>query len=133
MVVRVERVFKLPGKKVATVPGRHFARKSNAGLITSLALEQNQFRAELPDELAPLVTRLFGHQDGDVITARRADHGQGDARIAAGAFQDDRVRPQQSPPFGVRHDRGGKAVLDTAARIEKLAFDIKRESFRFEL
>ena len=63
------------------------------------------------------------HEDR-AVSLQRGDHRQADAGIAGGRLHQRSARPQQAAPLGVLDQLQADAVLDGAARVQELAFDI---------
>jgi 2-desacetyl-2-hydroxyethyl bacteriochlorophyllide A dehydrogenase len=111
MVGGIQRVLELPGEKIARILRRDFLRHADAGLVIAGTVEQDQFRAELADQLAAFFAGPCGHQDRDGIPKSRADHRQGDAGVAAAAFENDRIGPEQAASLGIEQDVLGEAIF----------------------
>ena len=70
----------------------------------------------------PLLADVLRQVKLDAIALGRADHGVGDAGVAAGAVEDDLARAQVAFRFGAADDAISGAVLDAAARVLPLGF-----------
>ena len=129
MVLEVELVLELLRQEISRIPRRHFAGAVDAGLIRAAVREENDFCAEPAEQMSSLDAGALAHEDAHAIATRGADHGEGDARVAAGAFEDDGTRPEQPPLLGVSNHTPGKTILDAAAGVQELALGIQRYAF----
>src|SRR5208282_6607222 len=132
VILEVERVFELARQKVARIPRGHLPRAVNACLIAATTGKQYHLRAQPPEQLPPLPAGALAHQDCYGIAPGSAGHCQRNASVTAGAFENNGARLQEPPPFGIGYGAPGEAVLDAAARVEKLTLGVDRQAFRFK-
>ena len=133
VILEIDGVLELARQKIAFVARGKVMGHLDAGLVTTSALEKNQVSAELADEKAAFFAGAGGHQYCDAITHGRADHRHGDAGVAAGTFQNERVGLEKAALFGVDENGFGKTVFDAAAGVQEFAFGVNGERFVFEL
>ena len=89
-------------------------------LHTVTAGREHQFGAQVFEKPSPLQAHGLGHGQQESVFPRRADKGQGDPGVAAGGFQDERVRLDQPFPFrGLDHGQSDP-VLDTSQGVFEL-------------
>ncbi len=112
-VLGVDGVFELAGE-------------INTGGVAVGGFEELPFAAQLADEMAALDTGGLAHEDVDAVALGGADHGEGDAGVAAGAFDDDGVVVQPTARLGVLDDAKGEAVFDGAGGVEALGLGVER-------
>ena len=79
---------------------------------------QHDFAAESLDHPAAFNRNGFAHHDDDVIAFDRSDHGQTDAGVAAGGFDDGFARRQAAVGLGLFDHGERNPVLDAAGRVE---------------
>ena len=70
-----------------------------------------------------LAAHLVGQDEDAAVALDRRRHGQADAGVAGGGLDDRAARPQPAPPLGLVDHGHADAVLDAAARIERLELD----------
>jgi hypothetical protein len=80
---------------------------------------QDQFGAVGLEQQLPFAAHRFRHGEGAPDAARGADHGQPDAGVAGGRFEDDGIRADLAG--GLRRVEHGHrdAVLDAVAGVEE--------------
>jgi hypothetical protein len=81
--------------------------------------EQN-LRAACPEDLLPLHAGRLAHGQQQPVALDRTDHGQADARVAAGGFDHRLARFQFARPLPFLDHGQGRPVLDGATGIEVL-------------
>ena len=81
---------------------------------------EDQLGAVGAQQHAPLLAHGFGHDQDALVALGGADQGQGDAGVAAGRLDDDRVLVDQAGLLGGVDHGKADAVLDAGAGIEKL-------------
>ena len=84
---------------------------------------QHDLGAERAEQHAALVAHGLGHGQDDLVAAGRADHGQGDAGVAAGAFDDGAAGLERTGLLGRVDDRDADAVLHAVGRVVELELD----------
>jgi hypothetical protein len=89
--------------------------------------------SEEAHELSPLDGEGFGHGDDEWITLGCTDHGEADAGVAAGGFDDGLAGLERAGFFCIFDDAEGEAVFDGAERIEGFDFDIEVDAGGGEL
>jgi len=82
-----------------------------------LAGREDQLRAECAQNLAPLLAHRLRHGDDQVVAALGADHRQGDASVAAGRLDDERIRADVPLAFGGLDHGQADTVFDALGRI----------------
>ena len=97
--LRVGGVLELLGHEVLRVGGGQLFRLADGAAHAFGAGGQDQFGAVGTQQHAPLLCSSFGHDQDAGVAAGGGDHGQGDAGVAAGRLDDDRVRVESSPAF----------------------------------
>ena len=85
---------------------------------------QDDLRAEHPHQLAPLDGEAVGHGDDERIALLGADHGEADAGVAAGRFDDGLARLEGAAALALFDDVERQAVLHRGGRIEELRLRI---------
>ncbi len=81
--------------------------------------------SEESHELAAFDGEGFGHGDDEWVALLRTDHGEADAGVAAGGFDDGLAGLECAGAFGVFDDAEGEAVLDGAEGVEGFDFDVE--------
>ena len=116
--VGVFRVVKLRGDKGVCVFARQrlgpFHRAAHAGRAGG----EHHLRAIGAHQLDALDAGRFRHHDDGAVAARRAQHAQADARVAAGGLDDQRARADAARLLRRAQHLQGGAILDAAAGIE---------------
>ncbi len=92
---------------------RHCATHAIGGLC------QHQFSTERTQQSWPQHRRIFRHRQDDAVAAATAHHGDCQAKIAAGAFDDGASWFEGAMQFGVLDHAESGAILIAAARIER--------------
>ncbi len=117
MDLGVGGVLELLRDEHARVGGGHLFSHLNRRVHAAAAGGEDQFRAVGAQQHAPLFAHRVGHDQRAFITPRRAGKRQGDARIAAGGLDDDRVGLDLAGLFS-RVDHGyADAVFDRVGRV----------------
>lgn len=117
MVPGVDRVFELAGEEDGGVAGGHFTGEFDPGGVAVGGLEELDFAAQLPDEVAAFDAGGLAHEDVHAVALGGTDHGEGDTGVAAGALEDDGFPGEEAAGFGVLDDAEGEAVLDGAGGV----------------
>ena len=86
---------------------------------------EDDFCSEEAHELAAFDGEGLGHGDYEGVALLGADHGEADAGVAAGGFDDGLAGLEGAGAFGVLDDAEGEAVLDGAEGVE--GFDLDEE------
>ena len=81
---------------------------------------EHELGAESAHDRTALLGHSLRHRDDDLVAQSRADHGQADARVAAGGLDDRAARLEIARLLGCAHDRQGDAVLDGPGGLEGL-------------
>ena len=116
MVLRVGGVFKLVGEEPAVFFGEFFGDAHHAHTAFG-GRREDDFAAKAADEFAPLDGEGFGHHGDKGIAFGGAHHGERDAGVARGGFDDGLSGFQQAAFFGVVDDGVGEAVFHRAAGV----------------
>ena len=116
MVLRVGGVGELVGEEPAVFLGQFFGNAHHADAALGGGCEDD-FAAEAADEFAPLDGESFGHDRNEGIAFGGAHHGERDAGVAGGGFDDGLAGLQQAAFFGVVDDGVGEAVFHRAAGV----------------
>ena len=119
MDFRVGRVLELLQQEIARIGRRQFLGLLDRTAHAVGAGCQDQFGAEAAQQRATLLAHRFGHRQHDLVAARGGDHGERDAGIAAGRFDEDGVGLDQAGFFGRADHRFADAVLDAVRRVEE--------------
>ena len=106
--------------------GGELETELDAGGVAAVGGEELHLAAELADQVATLDAGGFAHENFDAVAFGGADHGEGDAGVAARAFEDDRVGAEETALLGVLDDGEGEAVFDGAAGVEELGLGVER-------
>jgi len=85
---------------------------------------QLELRAVGQHQPAPLNAHAVGHDQHQRVTLDSCDHGQADAGIARGRLDDGATGLQRAGLFCRFDHAQGNAVLDGAARVAALGFDV---------
>ena len=93
----------------------------------SAGRSRRRWRRRPPGSLA-LGRDVGGHGESDRETQRRAEHGVGDAGVAAGGVEKRLAGGEQAARNGVADDGGGGAVLDAAAGVGPLGLAEERDA-----
>ena len=80
-----------------------------------MARVSRKIKGQAPEQVPPLDAGALTHQNDHTVAQRGANHGERNAGIATGAFEDDGIRPQKSAFLGIEHDAMREAILDAAA------------------
>lgn len=120
VVVGVDWVGKLTRQEIPVILGGQLLDEVDPRAVAAGG-ESDDLATEVPDELDALAAGLFGDGDLHLVAAGRAQHRERHARVAGGAFEDDRVGPEQPALFRVRENGLRQTVLDRAGRIHELA------------
>ena len=114
-LVRPDRV-----RQLGRQPSRHFL------ILVRVAVGHGghlaQLRAQRLDDLVFFGGLVVGHDDDAPVSARVADMGEPDARIARGTLDHRAAGFQHPPPFGIEDDPLGGPVFHGAARIHEFCF-----------
>ena len=94
---------------------------------------QHDFGAQETHHLAAFDTEVLGHGYDERVAFLRTHHGETDAGIAAGGFDNGLARLQCTGLFRVFDDAEREAILDRTHRVEGLDFDVQVDAFRCEL
>ena len=86
---------------------------------------QHQFRAVRLEQRLALDTGVGRHEQLDVVTAPRADHGVGDAGVAAGGVEDGALVIQLAQTLAVQDHVQRRTVLHRPAQVEILRFGVE--------
>ena len=86
----------------------------------ALGVGEDEFGAEGAHDRSALHRHGGWHDDHDLVAARRADHGQGDSRVARRRLDDGTAGAEGSRRLSGIDDRAGDAVLDRGSRVERL-------------
>jgi hypothetical protein len=78
--------------------------------------------AKAAHEDAFFLSKAFGHEEDNLVTAMNADQGEAHTGIAGRGLYDGCAGLEETPPLGIQDHTQGCAVFDTAARIEELEF-----------
>ncbi len=90
---------------------------------------ETQFRPEGFEDFLSFLADPLGHGQAQSVPLGRSNHGEANAGIAAGGFQNDLVFRQFPPPLGPFDHLKSDPVLDGAPRIETLQFDENPDIF----
>ena len=132
MHVRVSLVLELAGQEPAVRLGElgRLVDHAHAALGSG---REHHLGAEEAHQLAPLDGKALSHGQHQRIALLRADHGQPDAGIAGGGFDDSLPGLELAGFFRRLDDAKRQAVLDRAERIEGLDLDVEVDAFRAQL
>ncbi len=120
MDLGVGGVLELLGQEVARVGGGDLLRLADGAAHALGAGGEDQLGAVGAQEHAAFPAHRFRHGEDAFVAARGGDHGQGNAGVAAGGFDDDRVLVEEPLLFG-RLDHGQPdAILDRVGGVEVL-------------
>ena len=67
-----------------------------------------------------LAAHLVGQNEDAAIALDGGDHGEAEAGVAGGGFDDGAARPQPAAPLGFGDHGQADAVLDAAGRVQRL-------------
>src|SRR5690606_28386943 len=81
---------------------------------------EHDLGTERADDAAALLRHRLRHGDDDLVAAGRTHHGEGDARVATGAFDDGAAGLEGSGCLGRVDDGGANAVLHAVGRVVEL-------------
>ena len=95
-------------------------------------VDQDHFRAIVPDQFPALLTDRIGHDDNGLVAFHSAYERKADSLVAAGRFHDDRIRMDQSLLFRLLDHVERCPGLDGSAYIEAFHFhkDLRASFFR---
>src|SRR2546425_2872921 len=86
-------------------------------MAPELAMGEDDVRPVDSEHRATLSRHVVGHHRRELIAFYTGNHGQGDARIAAGWFQEDRVVGELATRLSLLDHLLGDAVFDAARRV----------------
>jgi len=118
----VEVTLRLAGKQV--FGGQHGA----IGAV--LRRGQHDLRPVGAQNLDALRAGVFRQKELDGVAARRAEHGQGDAGVAAGALQDRLAGVEQAGGLGLADDIERGAILDAPAGVVPFRLGVDGDGLR---
>jgi hypothetical protein len=119
VLVRLERAGDLLGEAV----GHAVVRLRRLG--RHLGGRHDHLGAVGAQQVDLLLRHLVGHHRDHPVAPERGSDGESGARVAAGGLHDRAAGLQQSVALGRVDQRDGGAVLDRAARVERL--DLRNE------
>jgi hypothetical protein len=109
-----------------------FSQADAAQKAAFFTTDRNDFRAQASDQSNSLLAHPVGHEDDDLMAQRPPDRGKGNARVAAGGF-DDRISRVYSPlSVCLFQDMKGHPVLDAAGHVEVLGLGVDDALFSSE-
>src|SRR6185369_10497215 len=115
----VRRIAVLIGIKISFgIVGDHFLDAMNGAIGAFVARSNHQFGAKRAENFLALMGRAVRQAQGDAVGERGADHGVGDAGIAAGGVDDALTRSQRSASKAGLDHAESWAVFDRTARVE---------------
>ena len=130
--VGVGFVGELPGDEPAVLFGELDGLLDHAGAALGCGGDDD-LGSEEAHELAALDGEGFGHGDDERVAFLRADHGEADAGVAAGGFDDGLAGLECAGAFGVFDDAEGETVFDGAEWVEGFDLDVEVDVGRGEL
>ena len=105
-----------------------FAGAANGAVGTLVGVSPLDASAIGVEDSLALRGDVGGHGELDGKAEGRAEHGEGDASVAAAGVEEDLAGREQTAGAGVAHDGGGGAVFDASAGVGPLGFGQKRNA-----
>ena len=113
-------IFKLPGHEAAGGGGKKLLRLFDRPLHPLRPGGENQPGAVCGQHGPPLGGHGVGHGEDDLVAPGGGHHGQADAGIARGGFDNGAAGRQLAPGLGVVNEGEGQPVLGGAGGVEVL-------------
>ena len=123
MDFRVGRVFELLRHPAVRGVLENFLRLANGALHALRTGRKHEIGTEHGQQSAALEAHRFRHGQNQFVSLGRRDEGEGNARVAAGRFDNNHALFQKALGFGVLNHCHADAILDAAERVKEFAFD----------
>ncbi len=117
---RVGRIAVLVGHHEAGILGHQVLGQGNRPVAAEVARGVDHLGPEQGGQLAPFLGHVVGHDQGHPVALPPADHRQGDAGVARGRLEDDRVGLQPVRILEIGDQGPGDPILDRAGRVHHL-------------
>ena len=105
---------------VARLVGRHALGHLDGAIRTPATIGRNDFGAERPQQLPPLIADVLRHDSREPIALDLADHRQRDAGVAAGWLDQRVAGGNAASALGFFDHEEGDAVFDAPRGVEAL-------------